>query len=336
MDWISKELSRIKGYSPYKRPGRLQDYHKLDSNENTVLGEKFVRAIALKSLSDNDLREYPLKHFDLLFGKIAKYTNTDAKNVGIGSGSDQIMDLLLSTICKGKSAITINPTFSYFIDRCNMHKIPIKLINLSPSDNHLDFDFFINESKDKDIIYIASPNNPTGNQFKIEDIINLIEVSKDKLIIMDEAYVEFAGYSLSNLVNRHNNLIVMRTFSKAFGLAGARIGYILADEEIIDIFNQFIQLPYPLSSFSMQLAIEALENIQIVNRSIEVIKRERSKIFDRLNKLDKIKIFKSDSNFFFFQTFNHYNKIKNQLLDERILIKNFGDLGNYNGAMRIT
>ena len=86
----------------------------------------------------------------------------------------------------------------------------------------------------------------------------------------------------------------------------------------------------------MQLAIEALENIQIVNRSIKAIKRERTKMFDRLNKLDKIKIFRSDSNFFFFQTFNHYNKIKNQLLNEKILIKNLGDLGNYNGAMRIT
>ena len=93
------------------------------------------------------LREYPLKHFDLLFGKIAKYANTDTKNVGIGSGSDQIMDLLLSTICKGEKRITINPTFSYFIDRCNMHKIPIKLINLSSSNNSLDFDFLLKNLK---------------------------------------------------------------------------------------------------------------------------------------------------------------------------------------------
>src|SRR5919112_619886 len=336
MDWISKELSRIKGYSPYKRPGRLQDYHKLDSNENTVLGKKFIRAIALKSLSDNDLREYPLKHFDLLFGKIAKYTNTDAKNVGIGSGSDQIMDLLLSTICKGKSAITINPTFSYFIDRCNMHKIPIKLINLSPSDNHLDFDFFIRESKDKDIIYIASPNNPTSNQFKIEDIINLIEVSKGKLIIIDEAYVEFSNYSLSNIVNKYDNLIIMRTFSKAFGLAGARIGYIVANEEIINIFNQYIQLPYPLSSFSMQLAIEAIENIEVIKRSIETIKQERNNIYNRLSQQKEIKIYKSDANFFFFQAFNHFSKIREQLTHEKILTKYFGDIGNYQGAMRAT
>ncbi len=334
--WISKELSRIKNHSPYKRPSRQQEYYKLDSNENTVLGKKFIRAIALKSINDNDFREYPLEHFELLFNKIAKYVNIDTKNVGIGSGSDQIMDLLLSTICKEKSAITINPTFSYFIDRCNMHKMPTQLVNLSELNNSLDFEFFINESKNKDIIYIASPNNPTGNQFKIEDITNLIEVSKNKLIIIDEAYVEFSEYSLSNLVHKYNNLIIMRTFSKAFGLAGARIGYILADEEIINIFNRYIQLPYPLSSFSMQLAIEALENFEIIKRSIEIIKQERSLIFNKLNQIKEIQTYSSDANFFFFQTFNHFNKIKELLFQEKILIKDFGNIGNYKGAMRAT
>jgi histidinol-phosphate aminotransferase len=336
MDWISEELSRIKDHRPYKRPLKQQDYYKLDSNENLVLEKKFIRAIALKSINDNDFREYPLEHFELLFNKIAKYVNVNTENVGIGSGSDQIMDLLLSTICKEKNAITINPTFSYFIDRCNMHKISTKLINLSALNNSLDFEFFINESKNKDLIYLASPNNPTGNQFKIEDIINLIEVSKNKLIIIDEAYVEFSDYSLSNLVKKYNNLIVMRTFSKAFGLAGARIGYILADEEIIDIFNQYIQLPYPLSSFSMQLAIEALENFEIIKRSIEIIKEERSLMYTKLNQIDKIKTYCSDANFFFFQTFNHFNKIKERLFQEKILIKDFGNIGDYKGAIRTT
>ncbi len=336
MDWISKELSRIKDHSPYKRPRKQQDYYKLDSNENIVLEKKFIRAIALKSIHDNDLREYPLEHFELLFNKIAKYVNINTKNVGIGSGSDQIMDLVLSIICKDKSAITINPTFSYFIDRCNMYKIPAELINLSSLDNSLDFEFFIDESKDKDIIYLASPNNPTGNQFKIEDIINLIEVSKNKLIIIDEAYVEFSDYSLSNLVNKYNNLIIMRTFSKAFGLAGARIGYILADEELINIFNQYIQLPYPLSSFSMQLAIEALNNFEMIKRSIEIIKQQRSTIYNKLNQIKEIQAYSSSANFFFFQTFNHFTKIKEQLFQKKILIKDFGNIGNYRGAMRAT
>ena len=119
-------------------------------------------------------------------------------------------------------------------------------------------------------------------------------------------------------------------------MAGARIGYILTSEEIADTFNQYIQLPYPLSSFSMQLAIEALENIHIVKRSIELIKTERSKIFEKLNKINQIKIFESHSNFFFLQTFNHFDKIRNLMYDEKILIKNFGNLGNYKGAMRIT
>ncbi|ALI34957.1 Histidinol-phosphate aminotransferase 2 [Candidatus Nitrosocosmicus oleophilus] len=335
-DWLDKELAHIKSYKPYKRPEKIHDFYKLDSNENLVLEQRFIKSIASKSLHESDFREYPIEQFEKLYTKLAEYTKLSTRNIGIGSGSDQIMDLLLSTIGKGKKVITVNPTFSYFTDRCNLYKIPTKLIDLSAIDNSFDLELFIKKARDYDIIYIASPNNPTGNQFKLDDISSIIDILKDKMIIIDEAYVEFAEYSLSDIVTKYHNVLIMRTFSKAFGLAGARIGYILANEEISDVFNQYIQLPYPLSSFSMQLAIEALDNIQIVNRSIEVIKRERTKIFDRLNKLDKIKIFKSDSNFFFFQTFSHYNNIKNQLLNERILIKNFGDLGNYNGAMRIT
>lgn len=335
-NWIDKELSRLKGNRSYKRPEKKRDYYKLDSNENMVLEKKFIRALALKSLNDNDFREYPIEHFEILFDKIAKYANINTKNVGVGSGSDQIMDLLLSTIGRKKKAITINPTFSYFIDRCNIYNIPVKLVNLSDLDNSLDFEYFVKEAKDTDIIYLASPNNPTGNQFNIEDIINLIEVSEDKLIILDEAYVEFSDYSLTNFVNKYNNLILMRTFSKAFGLAGARIGYILANEEIINIFNQYIQLPYPLSSFSMQLAIEALENFEIIKRSIKTIRYERNILYNKLGQIKGIKVYSSDANFFFFQTFEHFNKINKQLFQEKILIKVFGDLANYKGAMRIT
>jgi histidinol-phosphate aminotransferase len=336
VDWLEKDLAYIKSQKPYKRPDKFHDFYKLDSNENIVLEKNLIRAIAMKSLRESDFREYPLEQFDKLYKKLADYTHLSTRNIGVGSGSDQIMDLLLSTIGKGRKVITLNPTFSYFTDRCNLYKIPTKQIDLSSLDNSFDVEFFIKKAREYDIIYIASPNNPTGNQFKFDEIVNIIESLKDKLIIIDEAYVEFAEYNLSNIVTRYNNVLVMRTFSKAFGLAGARIGYMLTNEEMADIFNQYIQLPYPLSSFSMQLAIEVLANIHIVKRSIELIKMERSKIFEKLNKMNQIKIFESHSNFFFFQTFNHFDKIKNSMVDEKILIKNFGNLGNYQGAMRIT
>ncbi|WP_148685223.1 pyridoxal phosphate-dependent aminotransferase [Candidatus Nitrosocosmicus hydrocola] len=336
VEWLEKELAYIKSHKPYKRPDKVHDFYKLDSNENIVLEKNLIRAIAMKSLRESDFREYPLEQFDKLYNKLADYTNLSTKNIGVGSGSDQIMDLLLSTIGKGRSVITLNPTFSYFTDRCDLYKIPTKQIELSSLDNSFDVELFIKKAREYDIIYIASPNNPTGNQFRFDEILNIIESLKDKLIIIDEAYVEFAEYNLSNIVTKYNNVVIMRTFSKAFGLAGARIGYILTNEEMADIFNQYIQLPYPLSSFSMQLAIEVLANIHIVKRSIELIKIERSKIFERLNKMDQIKIFESHSNFFFFQTFSHFEKIKNSMMNEKILIKNFGNLGNYQGAMRIT
>lgn len=336
IDWLDREISYIKSFKPYKRPEKIHEFHKLDSNENLVLESRFIKTIALKSLHESDFREYPLEQFDKLHKKLAEYTNLSSSNIGIGGGSDQIMDLLLSTIGKGRKVITLNPTFSYFIDRCNLYKIPTEQIDLSVINNSFDVEFFIARAKENDIIYIASPNNPTGNQFKFEDIIKIVERLDDKLIIIDEAYVEFAEYNLSDLITKYNNVIILRTFSKAFGLAGARIGYILANAELTEAFNQHIQLPYALSSFSMQLAIEALQNIRIIERSIEVIKKERVKIFERLKALNQIKIFNSDANFFFFQTFDQIDKIKNDMLAKKILIKDFKNIGKYQGAMRIT
>lgn len=336
LDWIDKELSHIRSQNPYKKPQKIQNYYKLDSNENIVLEERFIKAFAFKSIHDNDFREYPLEQFEALYKEISHYTNLSTKNIGLGNGSDQIMDLLLATIGKGKKVITINPTFSYFIDRCNLYKITTDLIDLNPADNSLDFGLFIKKAKDIEIVYIASPNNPTGNQFNTNEILKLIESLKDKLIIIDEAYIEFADYSLSELVTKYNNVIIMRTFSKAFGLAGARIGYLLSNEELIDTFNQYIQLPYPLSSFSMQLATEALRNVKLIKRSIDIIKQERLRIFKVLNELSQIKIYESHSNFFFFQTFNYFKNIQEQLTNEKILAKYFGDFSNYKGAMRIT
>lgn len=336
IDWLDREISYIKSFKPYKRPEKIPEFYKLDSNENMVLENRFIKTIALKSLHESDFREYPLEQFDKLHKKLAEYTNLNSGNIGLGGGSDQIMDLLLSTIGKGRKVITLNPTFSYFIDRCNLYKIPTKQIDLSVIDNSFDVESFITHAKENDIIYIASPNNPTGNQFNSEDIIKIVETLYDKLIIIDEAYVEFAEYNFSSIVTKYNNVMILRTFSKAFGLAGARIGYILANGELIEAFNQYIQLPYALSSFSMQLAIEALENIRIVERSIKVIKKERVKIFERLKAMDQIKIFNSDANFFFFQTFDQLDKITNDMLAKKILIKSFNNLGKYQGAMRIT
>lgn len=336
IDWLDKEISYIQSFKPYKRPEKISEFYKLDSNENLVLESSFIKAIALKSLHESDFREYPIEHFDKLHKKLANYVNLSMRNVGVGGGSDQIMDLLLSTIGKGRKVITLNPTFSYFIDRCNLYKISNKQFDLSNIDNSFDVKSFITNAKDSDIVYIASPNNPTGNQFSFEDIICLIENLNDKLILIDEAYVEFANYNLSNIVTKYDNVVILRTFSKAFGLAGARIGYVLANEELADVFNQHIQLPYALSSFSMQLAIEALENIRIIERSVQLIKKEKIRLFEKINILSQIKIYRTDANFFFFQTFDQFDKITKMLNDEKMLVKSFGNFGKYQGAMRIT
>ena len=144
--------------------------------------------------------------------------------IGVGNGSDQILDLILSNFAsKSTKVLTSNPTFGFFEERCKLYSIPMIRIPFS-DDMKLDLNQFLKESKKADILYLDSPNNPTGFQFTKTDILKLVK-SFDGLIIIDEAYGEFSDYSLSKLVKNYPNLVVVRTVSKSFGLAGLRLGY---------------------------------------------------------------------------------------------------------------
>ena len=147
--------------------------------------------------------------------------------IGVGNGSDQILDLILVNLCSKKTKIlTSDPTFGFFEERCKLYSIPTIKIPFSEK-MQLNIDDFIKKSKTADMIYLDSPNNPTGFQFTRNDLKKLIQSFKGPIII-DEAYVEFADSSVVSLVKQFDNLIVVRTLSKAFGLAGLRLGYFAA------------------------------------------------------------------------------------------------------------
>jgi histidinol-phosphate aminotransferase len=188
-----------------------------------------------------------------------------------------------------------------------------------------------------DVIYICSPNNPTGNQFEESVIFELLNILKDKLTIIDEAYVEFADYSVSPHIAQYDNVVILRTLSKAFGLAGARIGYLVADERFAEIFRNIIQSPYPINSFSLQLASLALSCYDTyVKQTLDLIKRERKRVFDHLFEMDGIKVFKSNANFIFVELYDNYDRILRALKEDRVSVKAFGNINGYEGCIRVT
>ena len=332
--WLNDNIKRIAWLDYYTKPEKVEGAIKLDSNENFALDRDFVAGVVAEAAKQIDLREYPLGQMDELYARLARYAGVSVKCVAVGSGSDQIIELLLSTL-GGRHATVFSPTFSYFINRCKLHGIKVYQVPLEP-DFTLDKKAFIKTAKRSDLIYICSPNNPTGNQLDRQEMVDVVDSLEDRLVLIDEAYVDFANYSLSSDAIKRNNVIVLRTLSKAFGLAGARVGYMVSNRKFVKIFRSVIQSPYPISTLSLAIASGVLADVDLIKQTIKSVRSERERVFARLSKIDGIKIFRSDANFVFIEAGKNYQAISKTLNSNGIVVKLLGNITNHKGCMRIT
>lgn len=341
---VKKELKRIAKLDRYVRPEKITGAIKLDSNENFALDGEFVLQVVTEAARRVDLREYPIDELDGLYAQLARYTGINEKYIGAGSGSDQIIELLLTTLASnnnkknnGRSRATVFvPTFSYFINRCELHGMAIDRVPLDKN-FELDIDRFAKSAKKADLVYLCSPNNPTGGQVPKKDAMELLDrLNGSGLVLVDEAYADFSGYSLAKEATRRDNVIVLRTLSKAFGLAGARVGYMIAGEKTAGVFRSTIQSPYPVSTLSLTIATGVLERADFVKKTIEGVKGERRRVFERLAEINGMKVFRSDANFLFVETGENYPAISRALEKEGIVVKLLGSVSGHVGCMRVT
>jgi histidinol-phosphate aminotransferase len=331
---LDDSIRRIAKLGNYTKPEKVESAIKLDSNENFALDKDFVAGVATEAAQKVDLREYPLDQLDELYLQLAKYAGVSAKCVAAGSGSDQIIELLLSTL-GSRRATVFTPTFSYFINRCELHGINVDQVPLKRNFT-LDRKAFVNSARKSDLVYICSPNNPTGNQIDRQETIEIIDLLEDKLVLVDEAYVDFADYSLSDEATKRRNVIVLRTLSKAFGLAGARVGYMVANEKFVRMFRLTIQSPYPISTLSLAIASGVLTRVDYVRQTINAVRNERGRALTRLAKMDGVKVFSSDANFLFIETGSSYQPISKALKSSRIVVKELGNVAGHKGCIRVT
>jgi len=199
----------------------------------------------------------------------------------------------------------------------------------------LNLEKFLSNSKKASILYLDTPNNPTGFQFEKRDLERLIREFKG-LVIIDEAYVEFSDYSIVEMVKKINNLIVLRTLSKSFGLAGLRVGYFVANAQIIDTFTRVIQYPYPLNTLAIEVGILALRQSKYFTDVANLVKKERSRIIANLQQMKIFEVFDSKANFVLFAAGGSSQRIYKALIEQGISIKNLGKVGSHEGCLRVT
>jgi histidinol-phosphate aminotransferase len=326
------ELAQLQGY---QKPEYHSGVLKLDSNENFVINKQLQQDLINAAQKNSDVREYPLGRSERLVESIANYVNLPKQMVGIGNGSDQILDIILSNFTSKKTKIlTSNPTFGFFEERCKLYKIPTIKIPFA-KDMTLEIGDFLSKSKQADILYLDSPNNPTGFQFKKDEITELVK-KFDGLVIIDEAYGEFSDYSLASLTKKFENLIVVKTFSKTFGLAGLRLGYVLADKKFIDVFSRVLQYPYPLNTLAIESGILALQKIKQIQETTKIIKEERARIIKKLRETGAFDVFDSKANFVLFDARGADKRIYTALLEQGISIRKLGKIGKHEGCLRVT
>lgn len=299
--------------------------------------KKLIYLDANESPFDNGINRYPDNKHVQLKKVISKLKNVDKNQIIFGNGTDEILDLIVRVFCNPNKdkIITLPPTYGMYdvIAKTNgVENVEIPLKN--------DFSIDKNEilklsSKTTKVLFLCSPNNPTGNSFDINDLADLIK-SFNGVVVVDEAYIDFSSKkSLISLINENNNLIITQTMSKAYGMAGIRFGMGFSNEKIINYLNK-IKPPYNINVLTERKALEQLNKIDQIKIGIELVLEEKKLLVACLERLEFVeKIYESDSNFILVRVDNADLRY-NQLSEKGIIVRNRSNQYLCQNCLRIT
>jgi len=322
--WARPEIVALKPYASARSEFKLGEKQMilLDANENPF---------------DNGMNRYPDPMQLKLKKRLAEAKHLAIDQIFLGNGSDDVLNQLMIAFCApGKDkAVLLPPTFGMYQVCANINGVETIEVPLT-DDFHLDIKAISEvQSKATKIIFIANPNNPTGNCFALEDIRKIIE-EFDGLVVVDEAYVEFAtNKSVISWINDYHNLIVVQTFSKAQGLAGLRLGMAFAHSAIIDLMNK-VKAPYNINSLTQKEILKRLEEQGLIQQQVHRIKLEKEQLMLEFESISFIeKVFPSDANFFLIRMDDSTQRY-NELIDRGIVVRDSSKNLNCANTLRIT
>ena len=323
----------IKGFKNYEVQN-IHNRYKMDANETPFeLPEEVIENIQ-EIVKYSQVNLYPDPNAEKLKEELAQYLKVVPANIFVGNGSDEIIHLImLAFVNKGDVVVYPHPSFtmySVYSKIAGAVEIPVKL----EEDYTYDVGSFtevIEKYKPK-LVFLCNPNNPTGSVIERENIIKIIQKTHG-IVVVDEAYFEFYGNTIVDAINKFENLIVLRTLSKAFGLAGLRVGYAVADENILKYLN-LVKSPYNINSLSQVIALKVLRT-DVLKERINYILEERERLIKELGKIPGVKVYPSKTNFILVK-FKDADYVYKGLLERGILLRDFSKVEGLEGALRIT
>lgn len=309
---------------------------------NKDIGIRINANESYKNISDYELRDitedignikfnrYPDDECNELKEVYAKVIGVNKESLIVGNGSDEMISLLVSSqITRGKVVLTIDPDFSMYDFYTSVSEGVIKKYR-AEQDGTFSVNKFINFGKrlSPKLIIFSNPNNPTGNVISNADILDILDSFKESLVVVDEAYYEFYGQSMISYIEKYKNLVVTRTLSKAWGLAALRVGFLIANEDLIAELSKS-KVPYNLNTISQVIAANVLRHPEKILANVEEVVYERERLYKKLKNIEercneKIVFYKSKANFIFGRSVIK-EKIKRVLDDNGILIRYFKD-----------
>lgn len=321
---IREQVLGLKAYQIADATGMI----KLDAMENPYTWPDELRQQWLKRLEQAELNRYPDPKCTQLSETIRQVFGVSKdKQVLLGNGSDELIQIIINAVAKpGATVMSFSPGFVMYEFIAIYNRLQYAAVPLSA-----DFDIPLAETLAQiaryqpAVIFIAYPNNPTGNLFDQKAIRTIIE-SAPGLVVIDEAYTSFAKTSFLEQLDNYENMLVLRTLSK-MGLAGLRLGYLIGAAAWLDQLDK-VRLPYNINILTQISAQFALENKSVLDSQTDLICQQRERLYQDMKKIDSLSIYQSQANFLMFRTApGQAAKIHQRLLEQQVLIKNLSPAG---------
>lgn len=292
---------------------------------------------ANESPFDNGLNRYPDPHQRVLKQKLSELKNIPTDHILLGNGSDEVLDLLFRAFCEPNlsSIVTLTPTYGMYNVLASINAIENIEVPLSVDFNPEVAPILKAIKPSTKLLFICSPNNPTGNTFPDESIEKLLN-QFNGLVVIDEAYIDFSDKtSWLERLEQFPNLVITQTMSKAWGLAGIRLGFCFASPKVISVLKK-IKPPYNVNELTQQRALKQLNNFEEVSIDINTVKKNKTKLINELNSFSMVEmIAPSDTNFLLVR-FVEPNKVYKLLRSNGIIVRNRSTLKGCENCLRIT